>query len=83
MCINPFKAVGSLLGISGGGSPSFIKHTPSQQVSAAPKQDYVTPEEAALMNQDRMMAEAVRMGNRKMRIDLNTNAAGGSGLRIM
>ena len=44
---------------------------------------YLTPEEVALMNQDRMMADAVRMGNRKMRIDLNTNAAGGSGLRIM
>jgi len=29
-----------------------------------------------------MMADAARMGNRRMRIDLNTNT-GGSGLRIM
>jgi len=79
MCINPFKA----LGLGGGGSPAHMLPQHKQQVAApVPRQDYITPEESALLKQDQMMADAARMGNRRMRIDLNTNT-GGSGLRIM
>ena len=79
MCINTFKA----LGLGGGGSPAHMLPQHKQQVAApVPRQDYITPEESALLKQDQMMADAARMGNRRMRIDLNTNT-GGSGLRIM
>lgn len=79
MCINPFKA----LGLGGGGSPAHMLPQHKQQVAApVPRQDYITPEESALLRQDQLMSDAARMGNRRMRIDLNTNT-GGSGLRIM
>lgn len=78
MCINPFKALGL-----GGGSPAHMLPQHKQQVAApVPRQDYITPEESALLRQDQLMSDAARMGNRRMRIDLNTNT-GGSGLRIM
>ena len=59
MCINPFKA----LGLGGGGSPAHMLPQHKQQVAApVPRQDYITPEESALLKQDQMMADAARMG---------------------